>query len=156
MTYIPGNGGAGGNIATAGDVALSNPVNNDVLTFDQSIGKWKNAPAAAGAVADGSITNVKIAANATINADKLADGTNNKIMTAAERTKLTGVAAGATANSTDAYLLNRVNHTGVREFAKIVHGADASMARPNAVYVLWEGSVEPTNWINGDDWNQTT
>ena len=33
-------------------------------------------------------------------------------ITSAERTKLQGIAEGATANQTDAYLLNRANHTG--------------------------------------------
>lgn len=42
----------------------------------------------------------------------------------------------------------------VIDFAKVVHGANAATPRPNATYVLWEGSVEPTNWINGDDWNE--
>jgi parallel beta-helix repeat protein len=44
---------------------------------------------------------------------------------------------------------------GTVDFAKVVHGATASTARPDAVYVLWEGSVEPDNWIDGDDWNET-
>ena len=33
-------------------------------------------------------------------------------ITSAERTKLQGISEGATANQTDAYLLNRANHTG--------------------------------------------
>lgn len=47
--------------------------------------------------ADGSVTNVKVASNAAVSADKLVDGTANKIMTSAERTKLSGVATNATA-----------------------------------------------------------
>lgn len=48
MTYIPGGGGGGGNIATSGDVALSNPATGEVLTFDASVSKWKNAAATSG------------------------------------------------------------------------------------------------------------
>lgn len=47
--------------------------------------------------ADASVTNAKVASGAAISADKLADGTTNKVMTATERAKLAGVAAGATA-----------------------------------------------------------
>jgi len=46
------------------------------------------------------------------NADDLADGTINKVFLATERTKLTAIAPAATANSSDATLLNRANHSG--------------------------------------------
>lgn len=38
---------AGGDISGADDVALSNPANNQVLTYDGTIAKWKNAAASA-------------------------------------------------------------------------------------------------------------
>ena len=41
--------------------------------------------------------------------------------TAAERTKLSGVAAGATANSTDATLLARANHTGAQAISTVTN-----------------------------------
>jgi hypothetical protein len=41
------------------------------------------------------------------------------IITSAERTKLTGIADGATANSSDATLLARANHTGTQTAATI-------------------------------------
>lgn len=40
-------------------------------------------------------------------------------ITSAERTKLTGIAEGATANQTDAYLLNRANQTGTQPASSI-------------------------------------
>jgi len=40
-------------------------------------------------------------------------------ITSAERTKLQGIAEGATANQTDAHLLNRANHTGTQTSATI-------------------------------------
>lgn len=38
-----GSGGGGGSIATSGDVSLNNPANNQVLTYDGTSAKWKNA-----------------------------------------------------------------------------------------------------------------
>lgn len=71
---------------------------------------------------DSSVTNAKVATNAAISADKLADGTTGKVLTAAERTKLAGIATGATVNSTDATLLARANHTGTQSADTIVDG----------------------------------
>lgn len=67
----------------------------------------------------GQITNSMVSNTAAISADKLADGTTNKVYTATEKTKLAGVATGATANATDATLLNRANHTGTQTVATI-------------------------------------
>jgi len=55
----------------------------------------------------------------TQSADTITDGTTNKAFTATEKTKLAGIAAGATANSSDATLLNRANHTGTQLAATI-------------------------------------
>jgi len=64
--------------------------------------------------------------NATINA---ADGSNAGVMTSAQFTKLNGVATGATANQTDAYLLNRTNHTGTQTASTISDFSTAADAR---------------------------
>lgn len=45
-----------------------------------------------------------------------------KILTAAERIKLAGIAAGATVNDTDANLRNRTNHTGTQTADTITDG----------------------------------
>ncbi|PLS80894.1 hypothetical protein CYG49_03990 [Candidatus Saccharibacteria bacterium] len=42
MTYVPGGGGSS-KVSTSGDVALNNVANNEVLTYDSAIAKWKNA-----------------------------------------------------------------------------------------------------------------
>lgn len=61
-------------------------------------------------------------------ADQITETTNNKILTAAERTKLSGIATGATANSTDSQLRDRTTHTGtqtsstISDFATTVRG----------------------------------
>ncbi len=56
----------------------------------------------------------------TQSADTLTDGATNKAFLATERTKLTGIATGATANSADATLLARANHTGTQSAATII------------------------------------
>jgi hypothetical protein len=68
---------------------------------------------------DGSVTDVKVATGAAISLDKTADSGTRVAMSAAERTKLGGVATGATANDTDANLKNRANHTGSQTSATI-------------------------------------
>lgn len=58
----------------------------------------------------------------TQSADTVIDGTTNKAYTATEKTKLSGIATGATANDTDANLKNRANHTGTQSADTITDG----------------------------------
>lgn len=53
-----------------------------------------------------------VTAGADATQDDIGDGTTNKQYSATEKTKLASIASGATANSSDATLLNRANHTG--------------------------------------------
>ncbi|GJF06615.1 hypothetical protein [Pseudonocardia sp. D17] len=55
----------------------------------------------------------------TQSADTITDGTTNKAYTAAEKTKLAGIASGATANATDAQLRDRSTHTGTQTASTI-------------------------------------
>lgn len=64
--------------------------------------------------------------------DDLTDGTTNKAYTATEKTKLAGVASGATANDTDANLKNRANHTGTQTASTISDFSTAADARITA------------------------
>lgn len=50
----------------------------------------------------------------------------NGFMSSADKTKLNGVATGATVNDTDANLLNRANHTGTQPFNTISGTATAA------------------------------
>lgn len=84
---------------------------------------------------DGTVTDVKVAVNAAISADKLVEGSTNKFLTSAERTKLAGVAAASTANSPDATLLDRANHTGVQAIAT-VSGLQAALDAKPSFYVV--------------------
>jgi hypothetical protein len=58
--------------------------------------------------------------------DDIIDGTTNKQYSAIERTKLAGIATGATANDTDANLKNRANHTGTQLASTISDFTEAS------------------------------
>lgn len=51
--------------------------------------------------------------------DNHTDGIVNRVFTAVEQDKLGGIANGATANATDAYLLARANHTGTQAIATV-------------------------------------
>lgn len=45
--------------------------------------------------------------------------------------------------------------TGVSTFVRVHHGSDPNVARPNAVYVEWVGSVAPNNATTEDTWVRT-
>jgi hypothetical protein len=46
VSFNPGGGGGSGSISGSADVALSNPTNEHVLAYSQSLDKWQNrAPA---------------------------------------------------------------------------------------------------------------
>src|SRR4051812_30775942 len=95
MSFGGTGGGGSGSISTSSDVALSNPGNNDVPAYDSSVGKWKNKTPTAGTVADGSITDAKIASGAAIAIAKLAiDPTLRSNHTGTQpATTITGLAA---------------------------------------------------------------
>ena len=68
---------------------------------------------------DSSVTNAKVSAGAAISLDKTADSATRLAMTSTERTKLSAIAAGATANATDAQLRDRATHTGAQAISTI-------------------------------------
>lgn len=57
--------------------------------------------------------------NVTLDQDDIPDGTTHKQYTATEKTKLAGIASGATVNDTDANLKNRANHTGSQAISTV-------------------------------------
>ena len=74
--------------------------------------------------------------------------------TTAKDTKLSGIATGATANQTDAYLLNRTNHTGTQTASTISDFSTAADARitaqkgvANGLATLGADSKIPTSQI---------
>jgi len=64
--------------------------------------------------------------------DDIPAGSINKVYTQTEKTKLAGVATNATANSPDATLLNRQNHTGTQSADTVTDGTT------NKVYTATE------------------
>lgn len=52
MGFYPGVGGGSSSVAGSTDVALNNAANNEVLTYNSSVGKWQNKPAGSGTVSD--------------------------------------------------------------------------------------------------------
>lgn len=86
----------------------------------------------------------------TQSADTLVDGTTNKAFLTTERTKLTGIATGATANSADAALLNRANHTGTQLMSTISDAGTAATKNSgvaNGVASLDGAGLVPTAQI---------
>lgn len=59
---------------------------------------------------------------ATLSTDVVAEGTTNKYLTSTEKSKLSGISAGATVNDSDVNLKNRVNHTGTQSADTIIDG----------------------------------
>jgi hypothetical protein len=59
-----GGSGGSGSVAGSSDVALNSPANQEVLTYDSAVSKWKNA---SGVTPDGTITTAKIVDNAVTN-----------------------------------------------------------------------------------------
>lgn len=55
----------------------------------------------------------------SLDQDDVPDGATYKRYSQTEKTKLAGIASGATANSSDATLLNRTNHTGSQEISTV-------------------------------------
>ena len=80
--------------------------------------------------------------NTEVNADAVPDGTSKKLMTAAERTKLAGIATGATTNQTDTYLRSRANHTGAQPISTVTALQSELDARPvsDAIDNIWHGT----------------
>jgi hypothetical protein len=91
----------------------------------------------------------------TQSADTLTDGTTNKAFLATERTKLSGIATGATANDTDANLKARANHTGTQLASTISDFNSAALSAAPAetgvtLGVLNNGASAKTTPVNAD------
>jgi hypothetical protein len=88
---------------------------------------------------NGSVLDVHVAANAAIALSKTADSATRVAMTSTERTKLTGIATGATANATDAQLRDRSLHTGQQLSGTISDFTEAAQDATAALLVAGTG-----------------
>lgn len=79
--------------------------------------------------------------NVVLDADDIAE-TTRKYVTQSEKDKLAGIAAGATANSTDSSLRDRATHTGVQSMATITGLSSALDLKLNASSKATQSDVE--------------
>ncbi len=108
-------------ISTATQTALDDKIET-VLTDGVSVfGDGVNTPLSASGSGGGAVDSVNGQVGiVTLDTDDISDsGATSKYTTAADITKLAGVEDNATANSTDATLLNRANHTGTQTASTI-------------------------------------
>ena len=115
--------GKTGDVALAkGDVGLGNVDNtsdaNKPISTAVATALAGKATSTQGAKADSAV-------QPGDNVSRLVETASAKIMTGAERTKLSGIATGATANDTDANLKSRENHTGSQPIASVTGLQDA-------------------------------
>jgi hypothetical protein len=92
-----------------------------------------------------------LSSNVTLNQDDIGDGTTYKQYSSTEKTKLAGIATGATANDTDANLKARANHTGTQVASTISDFSSAADARISAAagvsIATLTGGLIPTSQI---------
>lgn len=108
-------GGADADVPIADIAATGTPSSTTYLRGD---GTW-STPAGGG----GAVDSVNGATGVVVlDQDDVLDGTTYKQYSATEKTKLAGVATSATANSADATLLARANHTGTQSADTLTDG----------------------------------
>lgn len=105
------------------DVSTSGATNGQVLKYNA--GSWAPAADNTGAGATNLTTSVG-ATTATVLSDTGTDAiipaattSDAGVMTAADKTKLSGIATGATANATDSQLRDRSTHTGTQAISTV-------------------------------------
>lgn len=144
---------------TKSDVGLSNvdntsDANKPVSTATQTAldGKVDENSAITGATKTKITYDSKglVTAGADATQDDIVDGATYKQYSATEKTKLAGIATGATANDTDANLKNRANHTGTQTASTISDFNTAADARVSAaIGVTVQGYDADLNTIAG-------
>lgn len=117
------------------------------LTYLRGDGTWAT-PAGGGGTNATNLSQTLAATTLGINSDTgtdivvaAADATNAGVMTNAMFTKLNGIAVAATANSSDATLLARANHTGTQLAATVSDFSTAADARIAAAAATGTGSI---------------
>jgi hypothetical protein len=104
--------------AEVGDLAVRTDLNKTFIlrvSPASTLGNWQELLAPTDSVTSVyGRTGVVTAQSGDYTADQITETAFNKILTSAERTKLAGIATGATANSSDSALRDRATHTGTQ------------------------------------------
>lgn len=111
--------------AEVGDLAVRTDLNKTFIlrvSPASTLGNWQELLTPTDSVTSvygrtGAVT----AQSGDYTADQITETVSNKILTSAERTKLSGIATGATANSTDAQLRDRTTHTGTQAISTVTN-----------------------------------
>lgn len=122
------------------DVIITSPVASQVLKYNGSA--WVNDTDAGGSGAT-NLAFTRDATTVTVTSDTGTDatlpaatGTDAGVMSAADKTKLNGIATAATANQTDSFLLSRANHTGTQALSTI-----AQSGATTGQVATWNGTA---------------
>lgn len=150
--------GAARTVGFAGNTATSVVVPSGArwvatLRYNAGGGTWlMDDNTGGGSSANGSVESVNGLTGAVVlDADDLADGSTRVQMTTAERTKLTSVATGATANATDAQLRNRATHTGTQPVTSLATTGTASATTYLRGDGAWSAPVASSVAVNSID-----
>lgn len=102
------------------------------------------------------LTPSDIGAAAASHSHSAATTTDPGFMSASDKTKLDGIASGATANSSDATLLNRANHTGTQAISTVTGLQDALNEKADTSHshavgdITATGAPSETTYLRGD------
>lgn len=104
--------------AEVGDLAVRTDLNKTfilIVSPASTLGNWQELLTPTDQVSSVyGRTGIVTAQAGDYTADQITETVSNKILTSAERTKLAGIATGATANSSDSALRDRSTHTGTQ------------------------------------------
>jgi hypothetical protein len=142
------------------NVLINGIANNQYLRYESASSLWKNHTLTSSDVGLGSVNNTSDAnkpiSTATqtaldLKVDKVVGkGLSTEDYTSTEKTKLAGIASGATANQTDAFLLNRTNHTGTQGPGTIVQDA-SNRFTTDAEKATWNGKQDALGFTPAND-----
>jgi hypothetical protein len=138
--------------AEVGDIAIRTDLNKTFILQTSpasTLGNWQELLSPTDAVASVyGRTGIVTAQAGDYTADQITETAGNKILTSAERTKLAGVATGATANSSDSALRDRTTHTGEQAISTVTNLQNTLNLKLEAASIA---NFETTTQLNSRD-----